>query len=257
MSGVASYNDILNRIGGNYHARNHIWGELQTANTALLNATYMKVARLGDVVALPSLPSGVTGYIPTSIGYNGSTAALPLLVAKVINLGSLDINTPTFTDGAAMPTQTVGNASLQLSSAVIAEVTTVISATPGSISITYKNQAGSGGQTSPSTALTAAATVGSCQYLPLAAADWGVMDITAATRTGGTTHTGVIKFWGLIPLGMINTGVNAGSGASFKNLLTHSFNFMNLGAADVIKCFRLNSATTAAGMGFIEYVGNS
>src|SRR4051812_8098725 len=124
---LQTFDDYVSRVGSKYYLRQPIWGEAQTVTSALiLSVTTWQ--RVGDTMVLPSLPSGVTAWIPTMVHAMGFIANTGLMLAKTINLGSFDIgaaNTGVFTDGSAMPTATVFNtASTSLCSAIIGEVTT-------------------------------------------------------------------------------------------------------------------------------------
>lgn len=241
------YNDFVARAANGYIMSQPFWDESNTATTSTVRTSQAAaIQRLGYSKVLPSLPSGVTAYMVTQIFGSNSTFAGACLVAKLINFGSLDISTPSFTDGNQMPTVTTLGQSRQLASAVLMEVTTVLNATPGNFTITYVDQDGNSSETSASTALTASATVKSVGWVPLNSPDWGARDITTATRTGGTTPTGVIKFWGVIPIAMWNITPASNGVFTGENLMTSGVNIPRLGAADEIGLFGFS--TTARGV---------
>ena len=248
---ILSFDDFINRIGGGFTLLEPYWGEVQTATTNVTTTgTQISAQRRGSMKAMPTLPSGVTGYIPTRISTEGLAG---VLIAKLINLGSLSLATPTFTDGVAMPTVTELGVSRVMASAVLMEVTTGFNATPGSITVTYVDQDGNTAETTASMTLTVSAIAQSVNTVVLNAGDWGVRDITNATRTGGTTPTGVIQFWGLIPLShMLPLGNPLGD-----SLLGAFPRIIKLGAGDVIGFFGWNQTATGAIFGDIYFVGDS
>jgi hypothetical protein len=154
-----------------------------------------------------------------------------------------------------MPTVTELGTSRVMASAVIAEVTTALNATPGSLQITYTDQDGNTSQSNTAVALTASAVVGTCAFVNLAAGDTGVRDISAATRSAGTTPTGVIKFWGLVPIALVSTAL--GDNPEKMNLITQNFNPIRLGAGDVVRVFPTVSATAKRVFGMINLVGDN
>lgn len=254
---LQTFNDYISRVGSTYYLRQPIWGEIQTATTGSAAGTGT-LQRVAYTPALPSLPSGVTAWIPTAISISCSTANVGMLVAKIVNLGSFDIsntNTGTFTDGSAMPTQTVFNtASTSLCSAVLTEITTATTGTQTNVTVTYKNHAGTGGQTTIITPVTAAVTR-SVSYMPLAVGDWGVQDITAVTRVSSAGPTGVIAFYGIIPLSFMPTFTT--SAPMVDNLITSGVNLHRLGAGDTIGIFCLGSGAVKAAIGELYCVADN
>src|SRR5262249_15156278 len=122
---ITAYNDLLQRLGAGYWLQQPFWDEITTATGALGGA--LNVQKLGLTKTLPSLPSGVTAYMATSVCASVTGANQGgLLIAKLINLGSLNIATPTFTDGSAFPTVTELGASNSTWGPVFVEVTTAL-----------------------------------------------------------------------------------------------------------------------------------
>lgn len=194
-------NDIIRRVCAGYEARWPI-DDHGVANRLAVHTTtpYTAIQRAGHIKSVPaSLPSGVTAYMPCKTWIH-STNAAPIILGRLVNLGSLDISgaSGTFTDGDAMPTVTELGASNQVYGPVIVEVETALNATPGSFQVTYTDHEGNTGQLSTSVGLTASAPIGSAGFLPTLGGDLGVTDITAAVRTAGTTPTGVLRFWGIM-----------------------------------------------------------
>jgi len=254
---IKKYNDFISQIAAGITLSQPIYGDQQSSTARLLGS--MDCYRVGTTKVLPSLPSGVTAFIPTRISWSiqGNTA-LSALFAKVVNLGSIDISgaSGTFTDGSSMPTITECGVSRVTSGIVIAEVTTALNATPGSLQIDYVDQDGNAHETNTAQALTASAPVGDCGIITLNTGDKGVQDIVAATRSAGTTPTGVIKFWGIIPLAIGYVPTASSGVGTMENLLTGAFNPYRLGAGDVIKSFQF-SALACGLVGDIYFVGDN
>lgn len=254
-----TYEGLMARYAAGYGRVQPIYGEQVAATTSATLGTVTQInwQRAGITRAMPSsLPSGVSGFIPTKVTFSSSPNLLGVWLVKLIDLGSLNISTNVFTDGNSMPTVTEMNTSRVQSGAVIMEVTTALNATPGSITITYTDQDGNSGQTSTSQALGASAVVGSIGNLQLASGDYAIRDISSAARTGGTTPTGVVKFWGIVPITMAYS-VAVGNGETV-DLLTTSFAPQLLGTND--QMYVLVGTTTAANdvtQGIIHLVGDS
>lgn len=257
---VASYNDLIARVGNNYVANWPFYGET-AATTGIFGGCNMALQRIGHGRTLPSLPSGVTGYIATAAqGLILTSSSLrTVFVCECINLGTLDISTPTFTDGSAMPTQTVLGSSINTYSSVLVEVTTALNATPGSFTVTYVDQSGNAAETTTAQTLpTTNNGIGCAGWVNLNTGDVGVRDITTATRTGGTTPTGVIKFWGILPICQLCT---AGGGTIYvEPMLTQDFMWAKLSAASDIRLFSFSGGSSIVGTaitGSISIVGDS
>lgn len=207
---ITTADGIIARISSGYEKTAHINGMTQVQFPNLFSGgSNPAMSRGGYVADLPgSFESGVSGYIPTQINLTGSSnaSARMVIVAEMIDMGSIDISgaSGTFTDGSAMPTRTQLGASNALASPVWCEAETAPSATPGTLNVTYTDQDGNTGISAPATNINGSAVARSGCFLPLDSSDWGVRDITGATRSGGTTPTGVIRFWGLIPLCAVN-----------------------------------------------------
>lgn len=255
MARSTTYNQLLARAAS-HGRRQPIWGEQVTATTAsiLAGTPQISLQRVGRTKALPSsLPTGVAGFIPTRFTVSSATGTALWLV-RLVDMGSLDISSNTFTDGSAMPTVTELNTSRALPGIVLVEVTTVLNATPGSLSITYTDQSGN---TAANTAqaMTASSAVGSMGIVNFNAGDTGAVDITTAARTGGTTPTGVVKFWGVIPVAMVYNTLQIGETV---DLLTTRFapHFMGTSEELYVLAGSITSANTVV-QGSVFYIGDS
>ncbi len=244
---LKKYNDIISRVAAGFWAAETFYGQRTLANISLIptsgwNASGNYPCIIGFVRATPSLPAGLSAYLLTAVCLNLSPNR-PVLICEMVNLGSIDISgaTGTFTDGAAMPTETELGSSVQKYGPVLVEVTASLNATPGSITVTYTNQAGTGSQSTGAIALGGSSVFNQCNFLTLAAGDWGVQDITAVARSGGTTPAGTLKFWGIIPI--VQTGVPAGGTAVTENLLVNACNPRRIGAAKTIGAVQLGASS--------------
>jgi hypothetical protein len=257
---IKKYNDFIRRIGTGHWYSEPIYSENSVA-TASSSVTGVStgLSRLALTKRLPNpLPSGVTGYIPTSVSIM-QTYLDSAFVFAAVDLGRLTLDSTTagvFTDGVAMPTKTELGSSNATYSAVLAEVTTTLSATPGSFTITYVDQAGNSAETSPSHTLTASAAVRSGGFVRLNSDDIGVRDITTATRSGSTTSGGVIQFWGVKPIAYINTSNVNNQIFNFIDLINGQFNPIVLDANELILVFSSFGSATGVGLGSIYIVAD-
>ncbi len=249
---IASYDDIITAEAGGYSGDMPFYTQYGTAKTATVYTGQISVrhdyrTRIG---VLPTLPGGKTYYAPKSLEFSSSVAR-SFIVARLTSFGSLNIATPTFTDASAAPTRTEGGVSRQIPSAVLMVVTTGLNATPGSFTITYQDQDANTAETTASVALTASAIAGTAAFVNLKTPDWGAIDITAATRTGGTTPTGVIEFFHVDPVCMVNIPV-AGM-VEKKNFFTDYAYLHQFAAGDKIAFIGMGNAVGGI-QGKITYV---
>lgn len=253
MASVKSYNDILNRIGGGFSASEVFWGEQQTTFTSVVSGSSIVHGRMAFVNPYPNpLPTGVSAYIPVFGTLVWPAGTSQFMIGKVVNFGSLNIGTNVFTVGSSMPTVTELGVSEVTASSVLIEVTTQLNATPGNLTVTYTDQGGTSGLTTASQSLTASAVVGSVGLILLNSGDWGAQAVTGATQSGGTTPSGVVKFWGIVPLMFLNTR----NVIPIENLLTGQFNLNRFGAGDQLGVFSYLT-TTGAVIGKIYSFGDS
>lgn len=248
MADVTTYDGIVNALSNNNFGQQTIY-EYSPATTTVMLTTGASGTGCRDTAmtkVLPSLPGSITKYRLLYVTANTGNAGpiqSSFLVAKAVLLGTVDVSVTTggFTDGSAMPTRTeLGTANSQTYGPMLGVVTTTLGGTQGAVTVTYTNAAGATGQTYGFTpANTSSAGQGNIFYM---LGTTGMQDITNVTRAGGTAPTGIIRFYGLLPLGMFTTG--GASMAHGLNLLTGTFNFMELGAANQIKMLMIGGTTT-------------
>lgn len=256
---LKNYQDIVARAFSGYCHKQRINGEIQTTTTLVVTTDNSGSQRCGDTKALITpYPSGVTGYILSAIkSLNCSTSSLTCVIGKMVDLGSLNIGTNTFTDGSQMPTYTALGVSKQFASPIFIEVTTALNATPGSITVTYVDQDGNTAEAAASQNLTGSAVANSVGFVRFNANDWGAIDITDATQSGGTSPSGVIKFWGMVPMYMGPVVSNTAQIGINHNNLTDSISAFRFANGDVIGCFILFSTVTKAMEGWLNFVGDN
>lgn len=252
------YDEYIKRIADGYSLAQPVYDETQVATGGVLGVNLKAWQKMGVTKALPSpLPNSVTAYVVTRFfASSGVAADNTLLFGKLINFGSLDISSNVFTDGSTMPTVTVLGVSRALASPVWIEVTTALNATPGNISITYVDQDGNAAESTTTQNLVASSAVKTSGVILLNSTDWGVRDITSAVRGGGTTPTGVIGFWGMIPLCMTTIAPVVDEVGFVVDFLNKHCNQFRLGAGDVLGAF-VDSAAARSVLGTVVFVGDT
>lgn len=256
MGAVVTYDEILNRVGGGYTLSEAIGGLIES-NAVVMGGNNVGFHRIGRIKTLPSLPSGVSAYIPASISLETSTSGTYCAIAaQMTDLGELNVGTNTFTDGSSMPTRTELGVSRTTSGPVFREVTTAMNSNPGSFTITYVDQDGNSAEATSSQTIGNSSVVGNSGFVVLNSPDVGVRDITASSRTGGASHAGVMKFWGITPIAILSHVTGSQGLGEFVNLLTSKFNCQRLPASAQVGIFVMNSGAKAV-QGNIFFVGDS
>lgn len=260
MAAITTVQGLLSRISNQYDKTAVLSLDNATTRTTVVNgSTQVPTApRIAYIESVPSsLETGVTAYIPTEFNINLS-ASMPAMLCEMIDMGSLNLGTNTFTDGSAAPTRTFLGTSRSLPMQLWIECTTAANATPGNITFTYVDQDNNTAETSSSQAVTASATKGSGSFATLNSTDWGVLDITAAAQSGGTTPSGVLKFWGIIPITYVSPGATiAGTGGSpMTDIFPENGNFTRLGSSAQLGVISLGTTTAISSYGYIRFVGD-
>lgn len=182
-----------------YGAVQRCFSMAQSGTTTAATATsgYVTMQKYPGGFTVPAPTSPVTGFYCSRLKMVGEDALTTLMAAYATNLGSINMNTGTFTDGSAMPTRTVKGSSVTTSGQmVVAVVTTAVTATTPLVTITYTDQDGNTGNSAAMTLPTSPALNSVFNVYPhLATGDTGIRDITAVTKSAGTA--GVITFYGL------------------------------------------------------------
>lgn len=252
---LRTYNNFIARGAADFILSQPMWGEMQTAGNVSFGDNIQLQMNAAVTKALPSLPSGVTSYIPLRFMGYATNNTSQFLLAKVFVMGSLDISSNVFTDGSQYPTVTEAGVSRQIFGPIIACVTTVLNALPGTLTVTYVDKDNNSAETSVAGTPTASAVVNSSGFVRLNAGDIGAIDVTNAARSGGTTPTGVITFYGVIPIGFMGSVVSAAG--LLGNFLTDTICPIRLGAGDVLSLINIprNNAYTGAVVGNLHIIG--
>ena len=257
---LTTYDQFIDRIFDGFSSYEPFWGIAGGTNNHFNSTSTGTLALIGRSRTLPSLPSGVTSFIPTRVFGGYAIGAVGcILVAKIVNMGNIDIGTNVFTDGAAMPTITALGASYPMCSPLVGVVTTALNATPGSLTVTYVDQDGNTAETTASHTLIASSIVGNGGAMTLNGDDWGIRDITNAVQSGGAAPTGVITFYGVIPIAVLSGNINSSSNSNtaVEDLLVTTPHILRLGANDEIGVFSMQGSTQNATFGGITYVGDN
>ena len=255
------YEDFVAGINAGRSRVQPIFGNIPATTTATpFAASFISWQKIGYTRAFPTpLPGGVTGYVVTEVatGISG-TAVGSVLVAKLVNFGNLDISgaSGTWTDGSQMPTVTELGASVQVASSIMGVVTTSLNATPGTFTVTYVDQNGNAAEACAAITPTASTLAGSGGIIRLNSGDWGARDITTAARQAGTTPTGVITFYGLIPICMIPCHNTTAGVITKQNVLSGLMNAYRFGAGDTIGFFATGNASKGL-MGHLTVLGDN
>lgn len=187
-----------------------------TANSTAANITSgsVTIQRCPASYTTSNYGGGVTSAYPFVQLFSENQATM--LAALEISMGTLTINGNSFADGSTMGTKSlrVGGASYTETLASIFPVVfvsaTATSTTPV-LTITYVNQAGTGGRTCTMT-LPSNVAINSCFAMAphLQSGDTGVRDISNMSISTGTA--GTLKVLGLLP---IYVSAQNGAGSSY------------------------------------------
>lgn len=253
---LRSIDAYLARIAAGYSREVTMYSET-LATTGVFGTGLLGYAANATEFTVPTMPSGVTAYRLVSATFFTAVTQTPVIIAKKIVFGSLNIGTNAWTAGSGMPTVTEGGVSRQKWSPIFIEVTTALNSAPGSLSVTYVDQDGNTAEASPATALTASAAVNSAAVVyTLNSTDVGARDVTGATQSGGTSPSGVVQLFGLVPMAVAMNG--AGANLPYHvNFLTHCFPPPKFLAGEKIVLMPAGGAThsTKAAIGQFIFVG--
>jgi len=257
---LTSINSFINRASAGYTQTFLLWEERQTAKQNLF-ATISPALEYITSITLPALPTGVTSYIPLHATWFSGNVRTPFF-AKMIHFGTIDISGASGTwtgTGNTMGTRTELGVSNNVYGPLIGIVKTALNSAPGSLNVTYVDDAGNAAEAAPAIALTASSAVKSAGLVRLNrtgnTGDRGVRSVSTVTRTSGTTPTGEVDLYGLIPIvGFDNVGTGVGG---FVSCLTTNFHPIRLTAGDVIGVFSYGTTTLAAqaGLGHFTIIG--
>lgn len=252
MSAIVNHNELIERISNGYASMEPINGNYPLPRTNPI--TGLGGYRGFYTTNVPSsLPSGVTAYLPTQVHGGLSLLGSAIGYYHMINLGNLDLSTNVFTAGSNMGTTTFGGQTVSRSGVLWVEVTTALNTTPGNLDVTYVDQSGNTAEAAATNTLTVSAVVGAGGFLRLNTGDGAVREVTTASQSGGTTPSGVLTFWGLIPIGGT---VSSGAHGGFVIDLFNKRPLYRLPASAVTGGIALGTAGSGGAEGSVRFVGD-
>lgn len=198
------------------------------------NTNTQSLSRQMKFQKLPSsLPSGVTGWIPTYVScLNGSAVEACSMLFAGTSLGTINFATPAFTDGSAYPVRTeLGTASVQTWGGLMTEVLTDCNAGIGTATLTYTDQDGNTGATVALDLQSGSIAHSMAIQTAWATGDYGLRDITSVSFGGQSSPVGTVKLWGLTPVATFHSGGSSTSRQSMLDLLGVDFNFLKFPVA--------------------------
>lgn len=202
MGNTMNSTDEMIASAQNYGMWNFSYFNVNTAaiTAATTTSGYVSCGRNIADISIPTFGSGINCAFLTMADMFNEDATTTLMIGIEYNLGEINIGTGTFTDGVAMPTKTVGGASVQTAAMMaFAHIDTALTGTAPALTVTYTDQDGNTGNTCSMTLPATATATSSYFMIPhLANGDTAIRDITACSRTGGTA--GVVSFRGILPL---------------------------------------------------------
>ena len=203
-------------------------------------------------ITAPSVGTGLTGMYITGCRLFPSTGGLAV-AALEYTLGTLTVSGNVFADGVAMPSKTIKATSVQTVAQIPAVyVSATMTATTPVLTITYKNQAGTGSRTCTMTLPSNAAANSVYLMAPhLQSGDTGVQDITNISISTGSA--GTIKIVGLLVLGTSSGQTIIGA----IDPLTTSMPIWLVAASETIAFYHLGAATACAIIGQISGVAET
>lgn len=215
-----------------------------TVTAATVNSGGVTTTRL-MTCNIPSMTSPVISAILTSIDGVSEDTTTTLVAGYVLQLGSLNMNTGTFTSGSTMPTRTIGGVSTQTASIYpFLVVTAAVTATTPTITITYTDQDGNTGQTATLVLPTSPALDTCFAIAPhLAAGDTGMRAVTNMTKSAGTA--GTVEVYGFIPNAY---GSSVSANYQMAQPLFNTLPFFPFKAGDQIGFFRMGSTSSTTGV---------
>lgn len=145
------------------------------------------------IFTVPRMGSGVSVAYLTAFGANQSASAGSMVLAVAIfSMGSINMNTGTFTPGVSMPIRPIGKqAQVQTATErVFLYVSSAVTATTPLVTITYTNQDGTANQSAALT-LPTGVTANSVYFVDphLASGDTGMRSVSNITKSAGTAGT--------------------------------------------------------------------
>lgn len=246
--------DYITRASNGYLVHRHFSVQRDAATTSCYSTQLTSWQLSPMIYKVETMPTGVTAFKLTNATLFSTVATVPIFCVKLVNFGSLDIGANTFTSGSTMPTVTEGGISRRVYGGVLQVVTTAFDAVAADWTVTYFDQDGNIAPVSPAMSKTLSATVGSAGFATLNTGDYGCTSISGGARTTGT-GTGVVTFYGVVPLGTFSPVMQNITTAMQFNNLTDSPCPPILSAGDEIYLLS-NSTTAKAYKGTLTFIGD-
>lgn len=228
--------------------------EVVATSGTLFTSQPVVIQSMGTIAVLPSLPSGITSYRVLGGMARSSRDGVIKIMAEYV-LGTIDISGTAGANYAAMPTITELGVSRIIPSPLYAEVTTALNATPGNLTVTYKDQDGNTAETNALSVITPSCVKGTAGIIALNSPDVGVTEVTVLTRSVGSTPTGVLKVFGLIPIMTMN--IVTTNSFDVVNLMTSNPAPIDLPAGATIRAYHYGTNTAKAIYGNLIIAGNN
>jgi hypothetical protein len=165
--------------------------------------------RYPALISCPSYSNPCLGYIVTNCSVFGRVDSF--VIGLEYLLGSINIGTGVFTPGVVMPTKTIrGESIVTASNIVMANINTAVSGTAVSLTMTYTNDNGVSNRTAFINNFPTSIAVNSAFNIikNVQTGDYGIRSIQNITKIGGTS--GVIDFYGILPLAYVNSSGGTG-----------------------------------------------
>lgn len=255
MVALSSMDDYINRASNGYIVHRQFSVHRDVATSGSIYGGQLAPWQLSPMIyKVETMPTGVTGFKLTNATLYSNIITAPIFCVKLVNLGSHDIGTNTYTDGSTMPTVTEGGVSRRTYGGILQVVTTAFDANAASWTITYRDQDNNIAPVSPAMPKTVSAVIGTAGFATLNTGDYGATDISGAATTSGT-GTGVVTFYGVVPLGTFSPILQVVGTAMQFNNLTDSPCPPILSAGDEI--YLLTTTTSAKGYrGTLTFIGD-
>lgn len=233
---------------GQFGNMSRLWTYRAPANnytTALATCGGVNGVRFLNPIIIPSVGTGVQGFcLTTADVWSGITGNYYVCLEYL--LGTITLSGNAFSNGnVLMPTKTILGTALQTASNLaMLTVATAGSASTPTITITYQNQDGVGGQTA-TLVLPSSFTAGSAFLInpQLANGDSGIQKITGISSSV-TTGTLVLNVYGCLILSYSSVAAATAPMGSIEPLITPTFPLYLCAPGEAVNLYRLASVVT-------------
>lgn len=234
-----------------------ITDQLTSTTAATTGSGYISAQRYRNQLTIPSMTTVARCYF-TMVRMTNEDANTFLMSGLEVELGSLDMNTGTFTDANAMPSRRVmgaGTSAIQLATMMpMLVVTAAVTATTPTITITYTNQAGTGSRTATVVLPTSPALNSAFWCGPhLQSGDTGIQNISNMTKSAGTA--GTIKLYGFMPISW--DGNPVASTIATVDPLNDTLPVIGFEPSDIVAFYRFGGTTTSNLVAMLSAVGET